>query len=265
MNCLGEVAYFQAGLRTGARVSTRSRTSVRHRRRRNGPGSHVPFSRSRLLRPGQVGPGRSLFELAHTLWLKLGDKREQAITTVALGRLQVRRGNYQTALNHFQGALGWLEPMGDAVWEGSAVLALHRVYLDMGEIARAVEHWERSVQLFETAGSRSLPSIPLCRLAPRISHRVITAWPWPLRTSVRASPTSWVSSGGRPGRSDLSVWCTSFGTSRTRLAQYFDRAVEVAATRRRSSPRSPTACGSRRSQLNIGNSIEAASTTSRKR
>ena len=72
--------------------------------------------------------------------------------TVAKGRLEVRRGNYQAALNHFQEALTSLEPMGDAVWEGSSLTGIAQVYEEMGEVGPALKHRERALQLYETAG-----------------------------------------------------------------------------------------------------------------
>ena len=86
------------------------------------------------------------------MWARLGDKRQQAIARVAKARLEVRRGNYQTALNQFQEALTSLEPIGDAVWEGSSLTGIAWVYLEMGETGPALKHWERALQLFETAG-----------------------------------------------------------------------------------------------------------------
>jgi CHAT domain-containing protein/predicted negative regulator of RcsB-dependent stress response len=100
----------------------------------------------------QLNQAEQCLKRAQQLWRDLGDTREQAVAIVALGRVEMRRGHYQAALNRFQQGLTLLEPMGDAVWEGSGLAGIGRVYLDMGETAAAVKHWERALQLFETAG-----------------------------------------------------------------------------------------------------------------
>ena len=89
--------------------------------------------------------------------------------------MEVRRGNYQTALNHFQEALISLEPMGDAVWEGSSLTGIAWVYCEMGETRPALKHWERALQLYETAGLKIF-AVDTAHViwAPRISHRATT-------------------------------------------------------------------------------------------
>ena len=101
---------------------------------------------------GRFDEARSSLDRAEAFWARQQKRREAAIARVAQGRLDVRRGNYQTALNHFQQALTALERIGDAVWEGSCLTGIARVYLDLGETAPALKHWEHALQLFETAG-----------------------------------------------------------------------------------------------------------------
>jgi CHAT domain-containing protein/Tfp pilus assembly protein PilF len=100
----------------------------------------------------KLDDAQACLDRAQALWARVGDKRQQAIVKVAKGRLAVRRGNYQEALNQFQEALISLEPMGDAVWEGASLTGMGWVYEDMGETGPAIKHWERAVQLYDTAG-----------------------------------------------------------------------------------------------------------------
>ena len=46
--------------------------------------------------------------------------------------------------------------MGDAVWEGSALTGVARVYLDMAETGSALKYWERALQIFETTGLKHI-------------------------------------------------------------------------------------------------------------
>ena len=73
---------------------------------------------------GKFEEAGACLDRAAALWAGIGDRRQQAIVRVAKARLDVRRGNYQTALNQFQEALASLEPMGDAVWEGSSLTGI---------------------------------------------------------------------------------------------------------------------------------------------
>ena len=100
----------------------------------------------------KLDQAQACLDRAQSLWERVGDNREQAIVKVARGRLEARRGNYQAALNQFQEALTALEPIGDAVWQGSSLTGIAWVYLDLGETGPAVKHWERALQLYEAAG-----------------------------------------------------------------------------------------------------------------
>jgi CHAT domain-containing protein len=95
---------------------------------------------------------QACLDRAAALWARVGDRRQQAIVGVARARLEVRRGNYQQALNQFQDVLAALEPTGDAVWLGSSLTGIAWVYEEMAETAPALKHRERALGLFETAG-----------------------------------------------------------------------------------------------------------------
>ena len=150
--CLGEVTYFEQDydralefFREASRVSDTLEDAAGQAQTQLHQG-HV-FSDLRRLDEAQA-----CLDRARALWERIGDKREQAIVTVAMGRLEMRRANYQAALNLFQEALISLEPIGDAVWEGSTWTGIAVVYEEMGNSAAAVKHWERALRLFETAG-----------------------------------------------------------------------------------------------------------------
>ena len=101
---------------------------------------------------GRFEEAGACLDRAAALWAAVGDRRQQAIVQVAKARLEVRRGNYQKALNQFQEALASLEPMGDTVWEGSSLTGIAWVYEEMAETGPALKHRERALKLFEAAG-----------------------------------------------------------------------------------------------------------------
>ncbi len=152
LECLGEVAYF---LQDSARAlefyreagATFSKLGEDLGKAQNQ--LHQGHVYSDL---GKLDEAQTCLHQAETLWSRVGDKRQQAIVRVAQGRLEVRRGNYQKALNQFQEALTALQPMGDAVWEGSSLTGIAWVYEEMGETGPSLRYRERALQLFETAG-----------------------------------------------------------------------------------------------------------------
>lgn len=152
LDCLGEVAYMRQNLKpalefyreAGAAFST--------------SGDEIGKARTQLNQGhvysdlGKLDEAQACLDRAEALWARVGDKRQQAIVRVAKARLEVRRGNYQRALNQFQDALTSLEPMGDAVWQGSSLTGIARVYDEMGETGPALRHRERALQLYDAAG-----------------------------------------------------------------------------------------------------------------
>ena len=152
LNCLGEVAYF---LQDHARALRFYRDAAAV----FGTLSDDRGDAQTQLNQGHVysdllrfDDAQTCLDRAEVLWDRIGDKRQVAIVGVAKARLDVRRGNYQHALNGFRVALASLEPMGDAVWEGSSLTGIAWVYEEMAEMGPAIKHRERALQLFETAG-----------------------------------------------------------------------------------------------------------------
>ena len=152
LDCLGEVAYvgqdhkraLEFYREAGAAFSTSGDDSGNARTQLNQ--GHVYSDL------GKLDEAQACLDRAEALWGRIGDKRQQAIVRVAKARLEGRRGNYQRALNQFQEALARLEPMGDAVWEGSSLTGIARVYEEMAETGPALKHRERALQLFDSAG-----------------------------------------------------------------------------------------------------------------
>ena len=242
LDCRGEVAYF---LQDHARALEFYRdagtvfTTLGHDVGKAQTQLHQGHVYSDLGRFDEAG---ACLDRAAALWAGIGDRRQQAIVRVAKARLEVRRGNYQKALNQFQEALASLEPMGDAVWEGSSLTGIAWVYEEMAETGPALKHRERALKLFETAGLKIfavevLSNLGATYLASGDRHARVA----PFRTSARRSPTNWVSSDGRSGPCDSSAWCTSFDDSQPKLSS---TSIEPSKHSRASMTRGSTAsCG----------------------
>ena len=152
LDCLGEVAYFRQD-HTRALELYREAGAVF-----DSLGDDLGKAQTQLHQGhvysdlGKLDEADAGLNSAAVLWARVGDKRQQAIVRVAQARLQVRRGNYQQALNQFQQALAALEAVGDAVWEGSSLTGIAWVYEEMAEAGPSLKYRERALQLFETAG-----------------------------------------------------------------------------------------------------------------
>ena len=152
LDCLGEVAYVGQDLKPALEFYRKAGAAF------SASDDDIGNARSQLNQGhvysdlGKLDEAQACLDRAEALWARVGDKRQQAIVRVAKGRLDVRRGNYQRALNQFQEALTALEPMGDAVWQGSSLTGIARVYDEMAETGPALKHRERALQLFDSAG-----------------------------------------------------------------------------------------------------------------
>ena len=87
-----------------------------------------------------------------SLWTELGNKRERAITLLALGRVQYLVGDFQKALNRFTESGDLFRIAGDTVSEAAGITGIASVYDDMGEGRDALTHWLRALDRYETAG-----------------------------------------------------------------------------------------------------------------
>ena len=152
LNCLGEVAYFDQDYERALQAHIEAGHLF------DALGDELGQAHSHLLVGhvysdlGRISDAQGSFDRAYALWSRLGDRREQAIVSVAKARLDLRRGNYQAALNQFQQALISLQPMGDSVWEGSCYGGIAQIYRDLGDADPALKYWEFALERFETAG-----------------------------------------------------------------------------------------------------------------
>jgi CHAT domain-containing protein/Tfp pilus assembly protein PilF len=104
----------------------------------------------------ELDRAQQCYQRSWSVWTSIGDKREQAITLVHEGRLHVRRGEYQDALNTFEDAVVTLRAVRDPLWEGGSLTGIAAVYREMGNTDAALKYYERAQGLFETAGLNSV-------------------------------------------------------------------------------------------------------------
>ena len=79
------------------------------------------------------------------------DRRGEAITLTAIGRLYSRIGESQEALDFFQRAQRLIHPIGDPISEASVLNGMAYLYDSLGENQRALEYYNRSLMLFRNA------------------------------------------------------------------------------------------------------------------
>ena len=133
LNCLGEVAYDRQQPEQALALHREAERLWKRLGDDRGRAEALRLVGAVLSDLSDLDAAEDCYQRALPLSTSPADKRQRAIALVLEARLQERRGEYQNALNEYENALALLEPMGDAVWEGSAHTGIANVFLDMGD------------------------------------------------------------------------------------------------------------------------------------
>ncbi len=88
------------------------------------------------------------------IWKQLGDTYWKGYTDNLLGRVYMELGDMQRALNHYVQALPLLRASGDKSAEAQALNNVGRLYDQIGDRGRALEHYQRALALFRASGDK---------------------------------------------------------------------------------------------------------------
>ncbi|QIR38302.1 CHAT domain-containing protein [Tolypothrix sp. PCC 7910] len=95
------------------------------------------------------------WQQALVLWQKVGDKELQAVTLLALGRVYSDLGEQQKALEYYNNALPLWRAVGDRSGEATTLNNIGLVYSDLGEKQKALEYYNNALPLYRAVGDRS--------------------------------------------------------------------------------------------------------------
>ena len=103
----------------------------------------------------------SKFEETLKQYREAGDNKGQAFSLLALGKIYSDLGEKQKALEYYSQSLPLSRAVGDRAGEAVTLNNIGLVYSDLGENQKSLEYYNQSLPLFRAAGDRSLEATTL--------------------------------------------------------------------------------------------------------
>ncbi|MEM9926951.1 MAG: CHAT domain-containing protein [Cyanobacteria bacterium P01_D01_bin.50] len=97
---------------------------------------------------------RKKWEAALVKWRKLGDKGEQALTLLGIGRICDLLGEKHKALQYYNQALPLIRAVGDRGGEAATLTGIGLVYDYLGEKQKALQYYNQALPLIRAVGDR---------------------------------------------------------------------------------------------------------------
>ncbi|NMG10897.1 hypothetical protein DP117_30110 [Brasilonema sp. UFV-L1] len=94
------------------------------------------------------------YEIALQLWQKVGDKENQALTSLVIGKVYSDLGENQKALQYYNRALPLYRAVSDRGGEALTLNTIGLVYSNLGEKQKALEYYNQALPLFRAVGDR---------------------------------------------------------------------------------------------------------------
>jgi CHAT domain-containing protein/Tfp pilus assembly protein PilF len=101
------------------------------------------------------------FEETLKQYREAGDNKRQAFSLLALGKIYSDLGEKQKALEYYSQSLPLSRAVGDRTGEAVTLNNIGLVYSDLGENQKALEYYSQSLPLFRAVGDRSLEATTL--------------------------------------------------------------------------------------------------------
>jgi len=103
----------------------------------------------------------SKFEETLKQYREAGDNKGQAFSLLALGKIYSELGEKQKALEYYSQSLPLSRAVGDRTGEAVTLNNIGLVYSDLGENQKSLEYYSQSLPLFQAVGDRSLEATTL--------------------------------------------------------------------------------------------------------
>lgn len=104
------------------------------------------------------------FETANKLFQQAGEKKWQAATLLARGRVANDLGDKPTAIERYKEALPLLRAAGEKLGEVAALNNIGAAFFALGEAQLALKYFERALPLIRVAGDKSQEATTLNNL-----------------------------------------------------------------------------------------------------
>ena len=95
------------------------------------------------------------WEQALSFWQKLGNKEQQAVINLALGRVYDLLGFKPKALEHYNQALTLYQVLKDRAGEANTLNNIGAVYDALGEKQKALDYYQQALPLSRAVGDRA--------------------------------------------------------------------------------------------------------------
>jgi CHAT domain-containing protein/tetratricopeptide (TPR) repeat protein len=118
---------------------------------------------------GQYDTALGFLEQALSIARAVGDRRQDGVVLVGLGRVYQGLQQYDTALGFLEQALAAQRAVGDRREEGWALNALGNVYVAMSQNDKAVPFYEQALDIARAVGNRRGELVALANLGIRYS------------------------------------------------------------------------------------------------
>jgi CHAT domain-containing protein/tetratricopeptide (TPR) repeat protein len=121
-------------------------------------------------RTGGAQDAIRLYHQALDLWLKAGDRLNQARTLLALGRLEAQTGDKPRAKATFSSAADLFHRLQDAAGESDAVYGIARQQFDLLEISAAIANYQKAADLKRQSGDTFGQALTLHNLGAALAE-----------------------------------------------------------------------------------------------
>jgi len=95
------------------------------------------------------------WQIALPLWQKLGDKSNEAVTLLGIGRIYDVLGEKQQALSYYNQALPLRRAVGDRAGEATTLNNIGGVYDALGDKQQALSYYNQALPLYRAVGDRA--------------------------------------------------------------------------------------------------------------
>jgi len=105
------------------------------------------------------------YEEALKLYREAGDTLGQAVSLLALGKIYSDLGENQKALEYYSQSVSLFRALGVRRWEAIILSNIAGVYSDLGEQQKALEYYSQSLPLSRAVGNRPQEALTLYSMA----------------------------------------------------------------------------------------------------
>ncbi|MGC1199306.1 MAG: CHAT domain-containing tetratricopeptide repeat protein, partial [Geitlerinemataceae cyanobacterium] len=110
---------------------------------------------AQFLQSDRFPEARDKFQKALVIYRELGNRLEEGLTLLGLGKVYNSFGQYPQAIENYEQALFIIREVGNRSGEGTTLNNLGGVYFNLGQYPKALEFYEQALFIVRKVGNRS--------------------------------------------------------------------------------------------------------------